>query len=63
MATKKPSVPDPTLQKLEAINSVLQDLFIIQAKLAGMNKERVRAIVGVGAARVSRIWQEIPNKK
>ncbi len=63
MPRKQPTDADAVLQKLDTITSVLQDLFIMQAKLAGMNKGRVRAIVGVADARVSRVWREVGSNK
>lgn len=57
MARKRPRSDDPVFRKLDQIHSALQDLFIIQARLAGIRKAEARAIVGVGDARVSRIWR------
>ena len=56
---KKGSTTDPVLKRLDAILSVLQDLVIIQAKLAGISKAKARAIVGVADAQVTRIWREV----
>ncbi len=59
MAKKQSSTKDPVVQRLDAIHSVLQDLFIIHAKLAGIRKTEARTIVGLGDARVTRIWRAV----
>ena len=53
---------DPTFRKLEAIESLLQDLVIIQGALAGMSKAQAREMVGVANAHVSKIWRNIKVK-
>jgi hypothetical protein len=63
MAERRSAISNPTEHKLDSINSVLQDIFILQARLAGVKKDQVRTILGVGAARVTRIWKEIPNER
>lgn len=60
MAARKRTVEvNPVVDKLDAIHAALQELFILQARLAGMKKASVRAIVGVADARVTRIWREV----
>jgi hypothetical protein len=43
---------------LREIHYALQDLFILQAKIGGLKKAQVRTMLGVGDARVTRIWRE-----
>jgi hypothetical protein len=56
---KRTGEGDSVVEALAGVQAALQDLFILQARLAGMKKSSVRAIVGVADARVSRIWREI----
>jgi hypothetical protein len=56
---KRQAETDPVLEKLDAIHATLQDMFIVQAKLAGVSKPAVRAILGVGMNRVTRVWQRV----
>lgn len=50
---------EPVLEMLSAIHSSLQDLLIIEGAKAGVSKAEVRKIVGVGDARVTRIWKHL----
>jgi hypothetical protein len=59
MRKRKAQQTDPILDKLDAINSTLVDLFILQAKLAGIKKDRVRIILAVGADRITRVWPHV----
>jgi len=63
MAVKQSAGLDGVLKRLDAIDDVLRDLLIIQAKRAGIKKSSARAIAGVADARVSRIWREIGKAK
>jgi hypothetical protein len=58
MAQNHKSV-DPVIQMLSAIHSTVQDLLIMEGAKAGIGKADVRKIVGVGAARVTRIWKHL----
>ncbi len=59
MAKRKAQQTDPVLEKLESINSTLIDLFILQAKLAGVKKDKVRIILGVGDNRITKVWPHV----
>ena len=50
---------DPVLQVLSAIHSTVQDLLIIEGARAGISKAKVRQIVGVADARVTRVWKHL----
>lgn len=60
MARKK---ADPLMGKISDLVSVVQDLFILQAARAGFSKAQVRAVLGVGDRRVSRIWKHVKKAK
>ena len=47
------------VKRLDAILEVLQNLLIIEGHEAGMKKAKVRAIVKVADARVSKVWREL----
>ena len=47
------------VKQLDAILEVLQNLLIIEGHDAGMKKAKVRAIVKVADARVSKVWREL----
>lgn len=47
------------VKQLDAILEVLQNLLIIEGHEAGMKKAKVRAIVKVADARVSKVWREL----
>jgi predicted transcriptional regulator len=62
MANKsRSSQPDTQLQ--EAILSAIQDLLIVALAREGVSKARVRQLVGVGSAKVSRIWKHLRHDK
>lgn len=47
------------VKQLDAILEVLQNLLIIEGHEAGVKKAKVRAIVKVADARVSKVWREL----
>ena len=47
------------VKQFDAILEVLQNLLIIEGHEAGMKKAKVRAIVKVADARVSKVWREL----
>jgi len=47
------------VKRLDAILEVLQNLLIIEGHEAGVKKAKVRAIVKVADARVSKVWREL----
>lgn len=47
------------VKRLDAILEVLQNLLIIEGHEAGMKKAKVRVIVKVADARVSKVWREL----
>jgi hypothetical protein len=63
--TKKPTEPDSIAGELREIKVLLQDLLIIEAARAGVNKAEVRKILGVADKRVSATWRylRIADKK
>lgn len=59
---RKPKQTDPAAKKLEDIETLLQDMLIIQCALSGIKKAETRKIVAVDDARVTRIWKHIKIK-
>lgn len=47
------------MQRLDAILNVMQNVLILEGARAGMSKAEVRHMVGVGDARVSRVWRHL----
>lgn len=62
MAKKNQEI-DPTNEKLEALLRVTQDLFILQALIAGVNVDDVRRIMKIDKHRVSNISKHLKNAK
>jgi len=58
----KPKQTNPVAKKLRDIETLLQDILIIQCALAGIKKAEARKIVAVDDARVGRIWKHIKIK-
>ncbi len=55
----KPMYSDPAAKELLSIKAILQDLLIIEAAKAGLDKSEVRKLLKVGDARVSAIWRHL----
>jgi hypothetical protein len=62
MANKNPA-RDPVVEKLDALLSATQDLFILQALLAGINAHDVRKILRVSLNRVSNISRHLKDSR
>jgi hypothetical protein len=45
-----------------AILSALQDLFILQASVAGVKRDAIREILGIGNSRISRITKHLNHE-
>ncbi len=60
-ATKDKS--DPQSEKLDSLLRATQDLFILQALLAGVNVDDVRKILKIDKHRVSNISKHLKNAK
>jgi hypothetical protein len=60
---KKNAGGDPVVEKLEALLWVTQDLFILQALLAGVNAGDVRKMARVNTDRVSNISKYLKRAK
>ncbi len=56
--TKSPEV-QATSGQLDRIVQILEDIFILQASIAQMNRKKLRAVVGIEMRRVSRISKHI----
>lgn len=54
---------DRTLLALEKIKALLEDLFILQASLAGMKKEPLRAVLSIDKNRIGRIAKHVEAQK
>ena len=54
---------DRTLLALEKIKTLLEDLFILQASLAGMKKEPLRDVLGIDKNRIGRIAKHVEAQK
>ncbi len=50
---------DVVVQKLEEVNTILQNLLILECALAGIKKAEARKIVGCDMNRVTKIWKHI----
>lgn len=60
---KKNQETDQTIEKLDALLRVTQDLFILQALTAGANVNDVRRIMKIDKHRVSNISKHLKNAK
>jgi hypothetical protein len=56
---RKAKLTDPVAKQLGEIQTLLQDILIIQCAMAGIKKSEARKIVGVADARVSSTWRHI----
>lgn len=63
--TGKPTKPEKnsTLEKLDDINGVLQDLFILQLGKAGVPQQEIRKLLGVDIVKVNRIVSKLKGGK
>lgn len=59
---RKPKQTDPVVKKLENIETLLQDILIIQCATAGIKRGETRKIVGVADARINKIWKYIKDE-
>jgi hypothetical protein len=46
-------------RQLDRMTQVLEDIFILQASIAQMNRKKLRAVVGLDMKRVNRISKHI----
>jgi hypothetical protein len=60
---KAKSIEERSLEELQGIKSLLQDLVIIQGAQAGLTKSQVREMLGVASTRVSSVWQNLNVKQ
>lgn len=59
---RKAKQTEPIAKKLEDIETLLQDILIIQCATAGIKRGETRKIVGVADARVNKIWKHIKDE-
>lgn len=60
---KQISTEEKLLGKLDTVIQLLQDLFILDAARAGLEKPAVRSLLGIDMNRVTRLWQHIKKTK
>lgn len=51
------------LDSLENLRKIIEDLFILQASLAGVGQREVRAMLGIDMSRVSRIAKHAKKER
>jgi 3-deoxy-D-manno-octulosonic acid (KDO) 8-phosphate synthase len=59
----KESTEQGISKQLARITEILEDIFIFQASIAQIKKKSVRAMVGVGTDRVSRISMYVKSRE
>lgn len=57
-----PTTEERMLKQLENMTRLLEDMFILQAVKAGMDRTKVRKLLGVRMTRVSRISKHLPKQ-
>lgn len=57
-----PPTTDKVLAALERVESLLEDLFILEACRAGINKEPLRAILRIDKRRIGRIAKHVKEQ-
>lgn len=57
--SRKPTTNHPLAKEIATLQSLVQDILIIQAAQAGIKKAEARKIVGVDANRVTRVWKHL----
>jgi len=50
---------DPVLERLDAIHATLETVAILQGARLGLNKADVRAMLGIGQDRITKVWKMI----
>lgn len=53
---------DPVSERLDTMIRLLEDLFIVQAVKAGINKEELRKILAIDRKRVTRISKHMKEQ-
>jgi DNA-directed RNA polymerase specialized sigma24 family protein len=61
--SKPKSDTDQILAALDNLHTRLEDIFILQASIAGVTQQQIRAILGIDMARVSRIARHVKEEK
>ena len=51
------------LAKLDSMTQVLENLFILEASRANVNKKQIRQILGVAMERVTRVSKSVRNNE
>ena len=52
-----------TIERLDSIETLLQNLIILEGASAGLTRDEVRDIAGVATARVSKLWKNVKPKQ
>jgi hypothetical protein len=60
---RKPTEVEQAVQKLDKVVALLEDLFILQALHAGVNRDGIRRALRIGPARVSAINKGFKHRK
>ncbi len=63
MKNKKEDLEEKILAKLDIVAGLLENLLILQGGIAGIKKQELRKIAGVGMNRVTKITRFIKEPK
>ena len=63
MKSKRKTGDEKVVAALEGIRKLTEDLFILQASLAGVSVGDVRAMLGIDRSRVSRITKHVKKDR
>ena len=63
MKNKKEDLEEKMLTKLDVVAELLENLLILQGGIAGIKKQELRKIAGVGMNRVTKITRFIKESK
>jgi DNA-directed RNA polymerase specialized sigma24 family protein len=50
------------VEAIENLNTRLEDIFILQAARAGISQQKIRAILGIDLARVTRVARHVKGE-
>ncbi len=59
MAVRNAKTTDPIERKLDVVITLLQDIFIVEAKRSGIGPLEIRKLLGIAMGRVARISKHI----
>lgn len=51
------------IKRLDGIQTLLQNLVIIEGAAGGLTRDDVCGLAGVGPARVSKVWKNLKSKQ